>query len=156
MIRPFTFSDFLKQFPSDESCLEEVKKLRYPKGIECPLCNRITKHYKVEKRNAYACEYCRHQVYPLVGTIFEKTTTPLRLWFFCMFLMTHTRAKISIRQLQQELEVTYKTAWRMYKNIKDLMRLNNGDLLTESEEVIKWTFFNTFEFKVVQKQDTSR
>lgn len=155
MIRTFTFSDFLKQFPSDDSCLEEIKKQRYPKGIPCSICKKITKYYKVDKRTSYSCEFCRHHVYPLVGTMFEKTSTPLRLWFYCMFLMTHTHAHISIRQLQQELGVTYKTAWRMHKNIKELMKQNNADLLTQSEEVIKWTIFNTFEFKVVQKQDTS-
>lgn len=155
MIKQFSFTDFLKQFPTDDSCLEEIKKLRYPKGIPCIQCKKITKYYKVHNRNAYSCEYCRYQVYPLTKTIFEKSTTPLRLWFFCIFLMTQTRGKISIRQLQDELGVTYKTAWRMYKQVKILMQQNNADLLKETEEVIKWTIFNTFEFKVVQKQDAS-
>ncbi|HEX7041645.1 MAG TPA: transposase [Patescibacteria group bacterium] len=155
MAKPFLFSDFLKLFPSDNACLSEIKKLRYPKGIPCKMCNKITKHYKITGRNAYSCENCRHQVYPLSGTIFEKTTTPLRIWFICMYLMTQTRTKISIRQLQQELGVTYKTSWKMYHDIKNLMKQNNSDLLAESEEVIKWTLFGAFEFKVVQRQDSS-
>lgn len=156
MPRIFGFTDFLKQFPTDETCLEEIKKFRYPKGIPCSICKKITKHYKIAQRNAYSCEYCRHQAYPLVGTIFEKSTTPLRLWFCCMFLMAQTRGRLSIRQLQQALGVTYKTAWRMHKNVRTLMEQNNGDLLGKSEEVLKWTIFGTFEFKVVQKQDSSQ
>jgi len=87
----------------------------------------------------------------LVGTIFEKTTTPLRLWFYAIFLMTHARANIPIKTLQRELGVTYKTAWRMYSILLKLMKKNNGDLLTETQ-VRKWIFFNKIELKVVQRK----
>ncbi len=155
MQKVFDLSQFLKLFPSDEACIEEIRKLRFPKGIACHHCQKITKHYKIADRTAYSCEYCRSQTYPLAGTIFEKSATPLRLWFYAMFLMTLTKAKISTRQLQKELGVTYKTAWRMHHAIKELMKLNNGDLLAEHEKVLRWTLFNTFEFKVVQKQESS-
>lgn len=104
---------------------------------------------------AYSCKLCRNHIYPLVGTIFERTTTPLRVWFFALFIMTCTRADISITQLQRELGVTYKTAWRMYTNIKTLMEQNGGDLLKNPNEVnklLKWTFFNKIELKVVEKE----
>lgn len=101
-------------------------------------------------------------MYPLAGTIFEKSSTPLRLWFYALFLMTHTRGRITIKQLQRELGVTYKTAWRMQKRIHKLMALNNGDLLATTEEdetgikqVHKWVFFKRFEISVVEKQDSS-
>lgn len=71
-----------------------------------------------------------------------------------MFLMTQTRAKLSIKQLQRELGVTYKTAWRMHKLIYALMKQNKADLLTEPfEKVFKWTFLNKLELKVVHKQE---
>ena len=155
MAKSFSFSQFLKQFPTDEACLEEIKILRYPKGILCQTCNKATKHYKVHGRTAYSCERCRRHVYPLKDTIFEKSTTPLRLWFYAMFLLVHTKAQLSTRELQNELGVTYKTAWRISHNIKALMQQNNGDLLSDSQEVLTWTLFNTFEFKVVQKKETS-
>jgi len=92
----------------------------------------------------------------LAGTIFEKTATPLRLWFYTLFLMTCTRAEISIKQLQRELGVTYKTAWRMYQRIHMLMEQNNGDLLVPVEDKVrKWLFFNKIEISVVEKQETS-
>lgn len=131
----FTFSNFLARFPDDDSCLEEIKKLRYPDGIFCSICNKVTNHYKLKGRTAYSCEFCRNQVYPLADTIFEKTTTPLRLWFYAMFLMTHTRAGISAKQLQRELGVTYKTAWRMFKQVRMLMAQNGGDLLSGTIEI---------------------
>ena len=165
----FTLSQFHKLFSDDDACLDVIKMLKYPNGIYCPICKRITKHYKLDKRTAYTCKICRNQIYPLSGTIFEKTTTPLTVWFYAMFLMTHTRADLSVKQLQRELGVTYKTAWRMYQSIQTLMRQNKGDLLFRGVEIKqqtkpevadqnkthKWTFFKRLEIKVVLKQETS-
>ncbi|HSA83682.1 MAG TPA: hypothetical protein VLF20_02235, partial [Patescibacteria group bacterium] len=123
----------------------------------CPRCKKITKHYKLQNRLSYACQFCRSQLAPLAGTIFEKTTTPLRLWFFTMYLMTYTRATMSIRDLQNELGVTYKTAWRMFTLLKQMMGQNNGDLLHAPVEnnLLRWTFFNRLELKVVEKKETT-
>jgi len=151
----FPFSQFVTRFVDDDSCLEEIKRLRYPNGVKCRVCNTITLHYRVQGRMAYACKVCRTQVYPLAGTIFEKTTTPLRVWFYCLFLLTQTRATLSIKQLEHELGVTYKTAWRMYTSVRLLMEQNNGDLLITPDEVSKmrrWTFFDKLEITFVEKQ----
>lgn len=154
----FSFSDFLKRFPTDAVCLEEIKKIRYVNGVHCRICNKITKHYRLQKRNAYSCKYCRNQIYPLAQTIFEKSSTPLRTWFYALFLMSYTRGTIRIKRLQKELGVTYKTAWRMYKNIHLLMEQNNGDLLASTAEintVVRWTFFNKFELTLTEKKETN-
>lgn len=117
----FSLKEFFSRFPNDDTCLEEIKNLRFPNGITCPKCQKITKFYKISKRPGYACEFGGHVVYPLSGTILEKTTTPLQYWLYAMYLMTKTRSGISTKQLQRELGVTYKTAWRMFKQIRMLM-----------------------------------
>jgi transposase len=152
----FAFSEFLRRFPDTDACLEEIKKIRYPQGITCAKCKTKTRHYRIKKRLAYACYLCRHQVYPLKDTVFEKSATPLRLWFYCLFLMTQTRSDIPITTLQKELGVTYKTAWRMCTVIKSLMAQNNGDLLFGDKEssVRKWVFFNKIEFTVSQTKES--
>ncbi len=151
----FSLSSLSTLFPTEDACLEEIKKLRYPKGIFCFHCNDTTRHYKLQARSAYSCEFCRHQVYPLNGTIFEKSSTPLRQWFFCMFLMVYTRGKISTKKIQSEIGVTYKTAWRMRQRIMRLMKQNHADLLAEPVKVLSVSFFNAFELKIVQKQEES-
>lgn len=159
MERSFSFKNFLTLFPDDDSCLEEIKKQRFPNGIYCVFCQKIKRHYKVRERTSYSCETCRNHIYPLTGTIFEKSTTPLRLWFFALFLMLHTRGTISKKQLQRELSVTYKTAWRMHQTIYTLMEQQDGYLLKDQyafqQREHKWTFFRRFEIKVVQKQEPS-
>ncbi|MGA9558573.1 MAG: IS1595 family transposase, partial [Terriglobales bacterium] len=57
----------------------------------------------------------------MAGTIFEKSSTPLRLWFYAMYLMGSTRCGISAKQIQRETGVTYKTAWRMFRQIRTLL-----------------------------------
>lgn len=117
----FSLTQFNKRFEDDDSCLEEIKNLRWPEGITCPQCKKITKFYRVTGRTAYVCEFCGTHIYPLAGTIFEKTTTPLDLWFFAMYLMVQTRSGMSAKQLERMLRVTYKTAWRIFKQIRLLM-----------------------------------
>jgi transposase-like protein len=161
----FTFTQFVKLYPDDNSCLEEIKILLIKNNSKCPSCGKTTKFYKIKNRPAYTCKYCRYQLYPLANTIFEKSSTSLRIWFYVMFIMTQTKARISIKQLQEETGVTYKTAWRIYTSIKKLMLLNNGDLLAgnietdetygTSNKIFKWTLFNTVVFSVVHKDDPS-
>lgn len=117
----YTINHFNDEFPNDDACLEYIKEERYPGGITfCAKCDKKRKHYRVSGRTAYACDHCGNHIYPLAGTIFEKTTTPLRLWFYAMYLMASTRCGISAKQLQRETGVTYKTAWRMFKQIRSL------------------------------------
>ena len=51
----------------------------------------------------------------MAGTIFQEVRTPLRTWFYAMYLMSATRCGISAKQIQRETGVTYKTAWRIFK-----------------------------------------
>jgi transposase len=155
----FTLSQFNSLFPDDDTCLDKIKKLKFPKGVHCISCKKTTLHYKVKNRTAYTCKICRKQIYPLANTLFDKTTTPLRLWFYAMYLMTQTRADISAKKLQRELGVTYKTAWRMYTRIYKLMEQNNGDLLAKISETDnkghKWVFFKRLTFSVVETKKES-
>jgi transposase-like protein len=117
----YTIKEFNTQFPDDDTCLEFVFQARYPRGVYCPKCQRVTKHYHRAGAKFYDCGFCGSTVSPMDGTIFHKSPTPLRSWFYAMFLISSTRCGISAKQLERELGVTYKTAWRMFKQIRSLM-----------------------------------
>lgn len=118
----YTVEHFNAEFPNDDACLEHIKEERFPGGVtKCDKCGVERKHYRVTGRTAYACDHCGNHIYPLTGTIFEKSTTSLRLWFYAMYLMGSTRCGISAKQIQRETGVTYKTAWRMFKQIRSLL-----------------------------------
>src|SRR5204863_2071656 len=82
----------------------------------CPKCEapRAFKRYDTDqRRQSWTCTGCGHHLHPTAGTIFHKSSTSLHLWFYAMYLMTSTRCGISAKQIERELGVTYKTAWRM-------------------------------------------
>jgi transposase len=129
----YTVEQFNVQFPNDEACFQTIAERRFPGGMaQCDKCETLRKHHRATGRTAYACDHCGNHIYPLAGTIFEKTTTKLRLWFYAMYLMSSTRCGISAKQIQRETGVTYKTAWRMFKQIRSLL---NEDIRLEGYSV---------------------
>jgi transposase len=138
----YTFMDFTQEFPDDATCLEWLWRNRYsPDGehAHCPKCdtNRAFKRYETaQQRQSWTCTGCGHHIQPTAGTVFHKSSTSLQLWFYAMYLMTSTRCGISAKQLERELGVTYKTAWRMAHLIRtDLMEQNGDAPLGGSVEV---------------------
>jgi transposase-like protein len=130
----YTVRDFNKEFLNDAACLDYIKEQRFPGGVtQCAKCGVERKHHRVNGRTAYACDHCGNHIYPLAGTIFQKSSTSLRLWFYAAYLMGSTRCGISAKQIQRENGVTYKTAWRMFKQIRSL--LSDGDLELEGPTV---------------------
>jgi transposase-like protein len=129
----YSVRDFDNEFPNDSACLAYICEQRYPGGMaNCGKCGKVTKHHRVGNRTAYACQSCGKHIYPLAGTIFEKSTTSLKTWFYAMYLMGSTRCGISAKQIQRETGVTYKTAWRMFKQIRQLL---SEDLQLEGSTV---------------------
>jgi transposase-like protein len=102
-------------------------EVRYGKHSECPKCHKATTFYRIKKRPAYACEFCGHHVSPMAGTPFESTRTPLQMWFYAIYLFTTTKHGVPAKELQRQLGVTYKTAWRMGHEIRKYMAEVDGD-----------------------------
>ena len=100
-----------------------LKEQRFPGGIFCEECNG-PKHYRITERPVYSCDHCGTQISPMAGTIFSTAVTSLRLWFHAMYLMASTRCGISAKQIQRETGVTYKTAWRMFRQIRSFWTKN--------------------------------
>ncbi|MBS1723957.1 MAG: IS1595 family transposase [Armatimonadetes bacterium] len=131
----YTLPDFLEQFPDDDAALEWLMGFMYPAGVKCHVCKKVTPHHRVKSRKSYCCHLCGHHVHPMAGTIFHKSTTPLRLWLYAIFLMASTRTGVSAKQLERELGVTYKTAWRMFKQIRSMLDEKLGPVGGEGKTV---------------------
>jgi transposase-like protein len=61
------------------------------------------------------------------GTPFERSSTPLVKWFYAIYLFTTSRHGVPAKELQRQLSVTYKTAWRMGHEIRKYMSMVDGD-----------------------------
>ncbi len=126
MAKTFTIFDFYKQFPDDDSCLDHLMMLRFGNPVECPKCEKRGKFAKLKKLPAYACPTCGHHIHPMVGTPFERSRTPLQKWFYAMYLFTTSRHGVPAKELQRQLGVTYKTAWRIGHELRKYMTKADG------------------------------
>ena len=117
----FTLAEFRKQYSTNAQCLDKIFKLRYGNLNHCPECGCETTFRRITTRRAYQCKHCYAQFYPTAGTPFEKTTTPLSDWFYVIFLFTTTRNGVAAKEIERQLGVTYKTAWRMGHCIRMLI-----------------------------------
>lgn len=122
----YTLDKFLEEYPDDSVCLKWLMHYKYPDGVVCdnPKCKKhgkVTPHHRIKNRMCYSCDYCGNHIYPMADTIFEKSTTSLKYWFYAIYLMSKTRCGISAKQLERELGVTYKTAWRMFQKIRIML-----------------------------------
>lgn len=125
----YTFKTFQAEYPNDEACLDKIMERRYGgTTLTCPACGVAeAKFHRMTKRRAYACQECGHHIYPCVGTPFEKSRTKLTLWFFAMYLMTTTRHGVAAKELERQLGVTYKCAWRIAHELRKHMAAADYD-----------------------------
>ena len=122
-----TLRQFLANFPTEEACLEHLMRTRFGDRHDCSRCGRNAHFYRVRTRKVYSCEYCGNQVAPMADTPFERTRTPLRDWFHVIFMFCTTRNGVAAKEVERQLGVTYKTAWRMCHEIRKYMGEVDGD-----------------------------
>lgn len=130
----FTINQFNEQYPDDNACLHTIFIERFGQWKICPACDNETKFHKVANRKCYACQYCGYQLHPLASTIYHKSSTSLKNWFYAMYLFSVSKNGISAMELQRQIGCTYKTAWRMAKQIRVLFE-QSGTTLSETTEL---------------------
>lgn len=142
----YTVHDLQVDFPDEQACLTWLIEYLYPNGITCKVCEKVTKHHRIKNRRAFACDKCGNHVYPMAGTIFHRSRTPLTLWFHAIYLMSTNKAGTSAKQIERELGVTYKCAWRMMHQIRTMMDAPE-DILLAGEVEIDETYIHANTFK---------
>jgi len=117
----FSVRDFFVRFPDERACLEHIMRVRYGgTKMFCRSCGVQSQFHKLRDRRVYACPECRFQIAPTAGTVLHDTRTPLVSWFYAMWLFCTTRHGVSGKELQRQLGVSYKTAYRMGMQIRKL------------------------------------
>lgn len=116
----YTITQFRKDYPDNDACLHKLFTLRY-KNLVCPKCDSDKEFTRVKARMSYQCPCCGFQLYPMAGTVFQKSRRPLTHWFYLIFLQTTTRNGVAAKEVERQLNVCYETALRMCHQIKKLM-----------------------------------
>ena len=134
--RFYSVADFNREFANDDACLEYIKEQRWPNGVtKCEKCSIERKHHRVTGRTAYDCDHCGNHIYPLTGSVFAKSTTSLKTWFYVIYLMGSTNSSLSAKRIQRETGVTYKTAWRTLRQIRRLLTSEDPQAVQPTTEM---------------------
>lgn len=134
----YTLTEFQREYGDDAACLDWLWRERFSedgKHALCPKCECERCFYRVKSRASYSCANCGHHIHPTAGTVFHRSSTSLQLWFYAIYLMSKTRCGVSAKQLERELGVNYKTAWRMAKRIRRDLMAEEGEPLRGTVEV---------------------
>lgn len=121
---------FKQDFPTDSACLDFIFDNLHSRNCSCG------GHYsQLKGRRQYQCSKCRFQIAPTAGTIFHKSDTPLTLWFHALWVFSTGKSGTSAKQMERQLGVTYKTAWRMLKLIRESLGKDGGSKLRGTVEM---------------------
>ena len=129
------FFEFQNLFPTEEKVIQYFIKTRYPKGAVCNRCGSQRVSQRSDRPRFFQCNSCNDSFSIFKDTVFEKTTTDLRKWMYAIHLFLNGKKGISGLQLQREIGVTYKTAWRMLKQIR--LAMGNKGTQKQFEAIIE-------------------
>lgn len=144
-MKPTTVRQFFKKFPDDQACLTHLFNVRFGQGHVCPKCERSAKWYPLKSERAFSCQWCGHHIHPMVGTIYESSRTSLQDWFYVMFLFTTTRNGVLAKEIQRQLGVTYKCAWRIGHKVREQMALVDEDGMLGGKVEVDETYIGGYQ-----------
>jgi transposase-like protein len=136
------------RFHNEEAAYAFVEKHLWPDGPVCPHCGSKEKIGKLKGKSfrigLYKCYVCRKPFTVKIGTIFEDSHIPLRLWLQAITGICSAKKGLSSNQLHRTLGITLKSAWFMSHRIREAMR--SGSLApfggkgrtVESDETFLW------------------
>jgi transposase-like protein len=131
---PRSVGEFQAWFRRDADCLDYLEWLRWPEGFVCPACGRLG-GWRLDDRR-FKCSRCGGRTSVTAGTIFDKTRTPLTVWFTACWLFASGKDGISAQSLQRNLEIgSYQTAWAMLHRLRSVLVRPGRDRLTGTVEV---------------------
>ena len=122
-----TIHNFFKKFPDDDACLDYLMEQKYGRTLDCSKCGKRGKFHRIKRHPAYECAWCGHEIYPMVGTMFFRSHTPLQKWYYAIYLFTTSRHGVAAKELQRQLGVSYPTAFRMAHKIREYMGAVDGE-----------------------------
>ena len=131
---PRSLGEFQSWFATDAECLDYLEWLRWPDGFVCPDCGHFGGWRLSDGR--FRCVACRSCTSVTAGTIFDRTRTPLTVWFTACWLFATQKDGVSAQSLQRALEIgSYQTAWAMLHRLRSVLVRPGRERLAGSVEV---------------------
>ncbi len=109
-----------KQFPTQESCIKHLEKIKWNNIPTCPYC-KSNNSTPMPKEKRHHCNNCNSSYSVTIGTVFKNTKLDLQKWFLAISLVLNAKKGISARQLARDIEVNKNTAWFMLMRLRKAM-----------------------------------
>src|SRR4051794_25691999 len=130
---PAATGEFLAWFSTDADCLEYLEWLRWPAGFACLECGQGGWRLGDGR---FECSGCGRRTSVTAGTIFDRTRTPLTVWFTACWQFAAAKDGISAPSLQRSLQIgSYQTAWAMLHRLRSVLVRPGRERLTGVVEV---------------------
>ena len=127
-----TLRQTLEKFVSEEACLARLERIRWPDGPRCPKCTTTTDVSRFQAvgktgkvRRLYQCGVGRRQFSATAGTLFHDSHLPLTDWLLVIYLMDSSKLRISAKEVERMLGVSYETAWHMRDRVRQAIEKEN-------------------------------
>lgn len=120
-----SYFDWMQRFSSQQACLEELARHRWPNGFLCPRCGHDQASW-LSTRGLHQCARCRHQSSVTAGTLFHHTRIALPKWFAAVYLMSADKGGISALRLSKLIGVSWPTAYRVLRRLRQAMGDRDG------------------------------
>src|SRR5687767_5105707 len=129
---PRTLQQAITYFSDAENCVSFLSQLRWPEGVECPICDGTEVSY-LSTRRLWKCKACKKQFSVKVGSIMEDSPISLDKWLAAIWLIANAKNGISSMEIHRSLGITQKSAWFLLHRIRKAMQ--NGSLAKFSGHV---------------------
>jgi transposase-like protein len=130
---PRSAGEFQSWFSTDADCLDYLEWLRWPDGFACPACGGSGWRLGDGR---FECAACQRRTSVTAGTVFDRTRTPLTVWFTACWLFATQKDGVSAQSLQRALDIgSYQTAWAMLGRLRSVLVRPGRDLLAGTVEV---------------------
>src|SRR3954468_15568411 len=117
---PQSLPEFQQLFPTDAACAAWLERSRWPDGFVCPQCGEVAEPIRLSTRpGTMRCRKCRHETGLLVGTVMQRSHTPLSVWFWAAYLVASHTPGMSAVQFQRQLGLSrYETAYQILHKLR--------------------------------------
>src|SRR4029079_18057024 len=131
---PKTLQQAIIYFTDAENSVNFVSQLRWPDGVECPICAGREVSY-LSTRRVWKCKACKKQFSVKVGSIMEDSPIGLDKWLCGIWLIANAKNGISSLELHRSLGITQKSAWFLLHRIRKAMQNGTFRKLSGTVEV---------------------
>jgi predicted RNA-binding Zn-ribbon protein involved in translation (DUF1610 family) len=135
MARARSLTEFQAEFPDETACAAFLFGRRWPDGFVCPVCGKDRAATLKSRAYTYECLDCGRQTSITAGTAMHRTKLPLTTWFWAAHLMATHSNGMSARQFEDQLGLTYRTAWLLTQKLRRSMIDPNREPLEGVVEV---------------------